>query len=96
MKSKRIWLVMVLAMGTWCLASCSCVTGGGDDGNDDAEKPNFVQETCSGCVRDEQIKSAGKVTGYRFYSYVKNIGGSRQDRHDHQRRLQAPPARSSP
>jgi len=74
MKSIHIWLVMVLAVAL--LVAGSCVKSGENDNGDDSDNPNFIQEACSGCLKDEQIISAGKVTGYRFYSYVKNIGGA--------------------
>lgn len=75
MKSKRIGFVLLLAIAL--MGTVSCVSNSNDnDGDDDADKPNFVQETCSGCPQDEQIKSGGTVTGYRFYSYVKNIGAA--------------------
>ena len=75
MKSKRLWLVLVLAVAL--LAPGACKNLGSPDGDgDDEDDPSFVQETCTGCMRDEQITSGGLVTGYRFYSYVKNIGGT--------------------
>jgi hypothetical protein len=74
MKSKHIWLIMLLAFALLRASSCFKKDDNGD--GDDSKDPDFIQETCSGCLRDEQIKTDGKVTGYRFYSYVKNIGGS--------------------
>ena len=72
MKNKL--LVMALILGLACLASFSCVTSGETDGdNNDAKTPDFVKETCSGCTQEENI---GNVTGIRFFSYVKNNGGS--------------------
>jgi len=73
MKSKHLWLVLVLAIAFLGASTCFKKS---DNGTDDADDPNFVQETCSGCVTDEQIKSGSTVTGYRFYSYVKNSGGT--------------------
>jgi len=75
MKSKRLWPALLLTISL--LGVVSCVTGGDDgNGDDDAVVPNFVQETCSGCIKDEAITSGGTISGYRFYSYVKNSGGS--------------------
>jgi hypothetical protein len=74
MKWMRIWLVMVLAVTLLGASTCFKKSDNGDA--DDADDPDFIQETCSGCVKDEQITSGGTVTGYRFYSYVKNIGGT--------------------
>ncbi len=74
MKSMHIWLVMVLAVSLLHASSCGKSDENGN--GDDSDNPNFIQETCSGCVRDEPFIINGKVTGYRFYSYVKNIGGT--------------------
>lgn len=74
MKSLRILLVMVLAVTL--LGASTCFKKSDNGNGDDSDLPNFVKDACSGCVADEQIKSGGAVTGYRFYSYVKNIGGS--------------------
>jgi hypothetical protein len=72
MKNKL--LVLALILGLACLVSFSCVTSGeADEDNKDTANPNFVKETCSGCTQEENI---GNVTGIRFYSYVKNNGGS--------------------
>ncbi len=72
MKFKRFWMGLAWILAVACLASFSCVTGGGDnDDDDDAEKPNFVQEACSGCTQESVL-----TNGFRFFSYVKNIGGS--------------------
>lgn len=69
MKSMRIWLVMVLAVAILGASTCS---KNNDDGNgDDADLPNFVQEACSGCTQENVL-----TNGFRFISYVKNIGGS--------------------
>ena len=74
MKSMHIWLVMVLAVPLLLASSCG---KSGEDGNGDgSDNPNFIQETCSGCMKDEPLISDGKVSGYRFYSYVKNIGAT--------------------
>lgn len=74
MKSMHIWLVMVLAVSL--LLASSCGKSGENGGGDDSDNPNFIQETCSGCMRDEPFITNGKITGYRFYSYVKNIGAT--------------------
>jgi hypothetical protein len=74
MKSMHIWLAMILAVTI--LGGSSCNKNGDNGNGDDSDLPSFVQEACSGCVRDEPISSGGKVTGYHFYSYVKNNGGS--------------------
>lgn len=75
MKRKHVWLALILAVallgGSTCLEKSD--DGGGGGGADD---PNFIQEGCPGCVTDEQLSSGGAVSGYRFYSYVKNIGGT--------------------
>ena len=69
MKSMRIWLVMVLAVAILGASTCS---KNNENGNgDDADLPNFVQETCSGCAQESVL-----TNGFRFFSYVKNIGGS--------------------
>ena len=44
------------------------MTADGDENN----PPNFVHDPCGGCPAEEYI---GSVTGIRFFSYVKNIGG---------------------
>jgi hypothetical protein len=74
MKSMRICLVLVLAIAL--LQASSCFKKGENGDGDDSEKPNFIQDTCSGCPNQENIPASGSVTGMRFYSYVKNIGGS--------------------
>jgi hypothetical protein len=69
MKSMRIWLVMVLAVAILGASTCSKNNDNGD--GDDADLPNFVQEACPGCAQESVLTS-----GFRFFSYVKNIGGS--------------------
>ncbi len=69
MKSMRIWLVMFLAIAI--LGASTCAKNDDNGGGDDADLPNFVQETCAGCVQESVLAS-----GFRFFSYVKNIGGS--------------------
>jgi hypothetical protein len=77
MKFKRLGTVLVLAMAIACLASFSCVTNrNANDGNDDGKTPNFVKDPSAGSFKFEEIKSGGIVTGIRFISYVKNIGGT--------------------
>jgi hypothetical protein len=72
MKGKHLGMAAVLALA--CLVSLTCVTSGETDGNNnDQKKPSFIKDTCSGCIQQENI---GNVTGIRFYSYVKNTGGS--------------------
>ncbi len=69
MKSMHIWLVMVLAVTILGASTCS---KNKDNGNgDDADLPNFVKETCSGCPPETVLSN-----GFRFFSYVKNIGGT--------------------
>jgi hypothetical protein len=72
MKSKHLFLSLVLLMAS--LIAISCKTSGepGDD-NDNTKTPNFVKEACAGCKAEENI---GNVTGIRFFSYIKNTGGS--------------------
>ncbi len=95
MKCKRFGLVLVLVVAIACLASFSCIKGGGGDGddNDDSAKPNFVQSG-SGTAK-LYTPSESNATSITYYSYVKNIGGKRQDQHDHRRRQAKPPPRSS-
>ena len=70
MKLKHLGIVLVMV----CLASFSCVTSGeADEDNNETKTPNFIKDTCSGCTSEENI---GNVTGIRFFSYVKNTGGS--------------------
>jgi hypothetical protein len=69
MKSMRIFLVMVLAIAL--LGASTCAKNNDSDGGDDADLPNFIQESCPGCPQ-ETVKS----NGFRFISHVKNIGGS--------------------
>jgi hypothetical protein len=69
MKSMHIWLVMVLAVAI--LGASTCSKNNGDSNGDDADLPNFVQESCSGCEHETVL-----TNGFRFISYVKNIGGS--------------------
>jgi len=72
MKCKQLFFVSVLFMAS--LIAISCVTSGGDgDDNDVIDPPSFTSDTCGGCPVQENI---GSVTGIRFFSYVKNIGGS--------------------
>ena len=71
MKTKRLWLALGLAVAVALLGSLSCKTGGGDDGGGDEDNPSFVQETCSGCTQESTLSN-----GFRFFSYVKNIGGA--------------------
>jgi hypothetical protein len=69
MKSMRIWLVMFLAIAI--LGASTCAKNDDNGGGDDADLPNFVQETCSGCTQETELTDS-----FRFFSYVKNIGGS--------------------
>ncbi|TFG80191.1 MAG: hypothetical protein E4H23_03345 [Chrysiogenales bacterium] len=69
MKLKHLGIVLVMV----CLTSFSCVTSSETDDNNDSNPPNFVKDACSGCTSEENI---GNVTGIRFFSYVKNNGGS--------------------
>jgi hypothetical protein len=69
MKSMRIWLVMFLAIAI--LGASTCAKNDDNGGGDDADLPNFIQETCSGCAQESVL-----ANGFRFVSYVKNIGGS--------------------
>jgi hypothetical protein len=72
MKSKHLGMALLLSLA--CLVSLSCVTSGETDGNNNDQKtPSFIKDTCTGCPPQENI---GSVTGIRFYSYVKNTGGS--------------------
>lgn len=75
MKLKRLGLVLVLAMAIVCLASFSCVKGGGEGDDDNSKTPNFVQDTASG-LTVQYTPSSGNATSIRYYSYVKNNGGS--------------------
>ena len=75
MKFRKLVFTCVLALA--CLACFSCVSNGdGGDDNDDLLLPNFVKESCSGCPTDEKIMAGSTVTGYRFYSYIKNTGAA--------------------
>ncbi len=70
MKTWRILLVTLLALGM--LSASSCMGNKDDDGNGDAtEEPNFVESACAGCTQETAL-----ANGFRFISYVKNIGGS--------------------
>lgn len=69
MKSMRIFLVMVLAIAL--LGASTCAKNSDDNGGDDADDPNFIQESCPGCPQETAL-----ANGFRFFSYVKNIGGS--------------------
>jgi len=69
MKSKHLWLILVLAVTL--LGPVSCKTSSENGDGDDSEKPNFVQDTCAGCPVESVLS-----TGFRFISYVKNIGGA--------------------
>lgn len=70
MKTMRFFLVVVLALGI--LNTSSCLGKGDDDDNgNDSEDPNFVQSACAGCPQEEAL-----ANGFRFFSYVKNVGGS--------------------
>ncbi|HSQ36099.1 MAG TPA: hypothetical protein VLQ89_08925, partial [Candidatus Binatia bacterium] len=72
MKFLRFYPVLLLLLAGLIFASCVTV-GDGDGEGDDSNPPNFVNETCGGCPTEEYI---GSVTAIRFFSYVKNIGGS--------------------
>ncbi|MBN2345519.1 MAG: hypothetical protein JXO51_03950 [Candidatus Aminicenantes bacterium] len=74
MKLKSLPMVLILAWA--CMAAVSCVTSGETGGNDDEKLPDFVQDSCAGCADQEFIREGGIVTGIRFFSYVKNTGGS--------------------
>jgi hypothetical protein len=75
MKHKTLAFVLLLVLA--CLASPSCVTSSGDgDNNDGGNKPDFVQDTCSGCAKEEYLPSSSNATSIIFYSYVKNNGGA--------------------
>ena len=69
MKSMHIWLAMLLAVTI--LGGSSCDKNGGNGNGDDSDLPNFVQENCAGCAQESVL-----ANGFRFISYVKNIGGS--------------------
>lgn len=69
MKSMRIFLVMVLAIAI--LGASTCAKNNGNDGGDDADLPNFIQDSCPGCPQETVLSN-----GFRFISYVKNIGGT--------------------
>ncbi len=69
MKSMHIWLAMILAVTI--LGGSSCNKNGDNGNGDDADLPSFVQETCPGCAQESVL-----ANGFRFFSYVKNIGGS--------------------
>lgn len=71
MKFKLLFLLLVLLMAS--LITISCVSSGETGDNDETKSPNFVSDPCGGCPVQEYI---GSVTGIRFFSYVKNIGGS--------------------
>jgi hypothetical protein len=69
MKSMHIWLVMALAVAILSAGTCAKKN---DDGNgNDSDLPNFIQESCPGCPQETVL-----ANGFRFFSYVKNIGGS--------------------
>jgi hypothetical protein len=70
MKSKNLFLVTLLLMAS--LITISCKIGGGNGGDDESNPPNVASDPCGGCKTEENI---GNVTGIRFFSYVKNIGG---------------------
>ena len=69
MKSMHIWLVMVLAIAI--LGASTCAKNNDNNGGNDADNPSFIQETCPGCTQETVL-----ATGFRFFSYVKNIGGT--------------------
>ncbi len=70
MKTMRLFWVAVLALCV--LSAFSCLGGGDDDNNgNDSEDPNFIESACAGCPLEEVL-----ANGFRFFSYVKNIGGS--------------------
>jgi hypothetical protein len=72
MKSRNFFLAAMLIMAVVMALSCKIGGGDGDDGDAD-NPPNFVSDPCAGCKTEEYI---GSVTGIRFFSYVKNIGGA--------------------
>lgn len=69
MKSLRIFLVMVLAIAL--LGASTCAKNDDNNGGNDADAPNFIRESCSGCPQETVLSN-----GFRFFSYVKNIGGT--------------------
>jgi len=75
MKFKRLGMVLVLVVAIVCLASFSCVKGGGEGDDDDSKTPNFVQETAWD-LTVQYTPSNSNATSITYYSYVKNIGGS--------------------
>ncbi len=69
MKTMRIFLVALLALGI--LGASTCMENkGDDDDNNNTEEPNFVESACVGCTLETAL-----ANGFRFFSYVKNIGG---------------------
>lgn len=74
MKFKHLGMVLLLAMAIVCLASFSCVTGGGEGDDEDAKIPDFVQDTATG-LTVQYIPSSSNATSITYFSYVKNIGG---------------------
>ena len=69
MKLKHFYLVLLMVS----LIAMSCKTGGENGENDETNPPNFVSDPCPGCKAEENI---GSVTAIRFFSYVKNNGGT--------------------
>lgn len=70
MKTMRILLVSLLALGMLSASSCMGNKDDDDNGNP-TEEPNFVESACAGCTQETVL-----ANGFRFISYVKNIGGS--------------------
>ena len=60
---------MVLAITL--LGASTCAKNDDNNGGDDADHPNFVQEYLPGCPQETVL-----ANGFRFFSYVKNIGGT--------------------
>src|SRR5512136_334412 len=68
-------LIWVLGLALACLLNVSCKTSDETDG-DGTKSPNFVADACSGCPAEQLLSEGGVVTAIRFFSYVKNTGGS--------------------
>jgi len=69
MKTIRFLLIAVIALGI--LNASSCLGGGDDNNGNDSEEPNFIESASGGSPLETVL-----ANGFRFHSYVKNIGGS--------------------